>query len=83
MAPNAEMEDKASEAALRAFISEGELDVTEHVPRILISAAESFIRSLVNNSDPQEMTPEDVAQSINDIPEYSFLRHAVTEIVGN
>ena len=79
------MEDKASEAALRAFMNENELDVTEHVPRILMSAAEIFIRSLVNHGglDSEQIKPEDVAQSINDISEYSFLRNSVDQIVGN
>lgn len=77
------MELSAAEKAVKEYFESRGIECTENVPRVVLTAVNLFIDDLVQRTgvdSPENVTPDNIVEVINETPELSFLKQLIPQI---
>ena len=77
------MEPTPSEQVIKKYLESQEIQCSENVPRVLLTALSLFLDDMLERTgvdDPANLTPEDIARVIQETPEYRFLTQLIPQI---
>ena len=79
------MDLSAGEKAIKEYLESEKLPCTENVPRTLYLAVNVFLKDLIRRVDhgQGELSPRDIADVIEEVPEYDFLKQLIPQITGS